>query len=158
MKPLFDLLPAQEDYMKEIEKDPSKATPRQDLSLVVAAVRSMNPGSVRLPQKELELELKAGSYGDQANRWFENATKGTLPPDQRKDLFSIIKRETSKAGESIAADWQQNMSGQPLPEDIKRFAKQPSSGGPSTGGSTGGSDKPLTPEQEKLLEKHFPIG
>ena len=156
MKPLFDLLPAQEDYIKEIEKDPSKATPRQDLSLVVAAVRSMNPGSVRLPQKELELELKAGSYGDQANRWFENATKGTLPPDQRKDLFSIIKRETSKAGESIAADWQQNMSGQPLPEDIKRFAKQcGGAGGGPTNTPASGSSK-LSPEQEKLLDQYFP--
>jgi hypothetical protein len=156
MKPLFDLLPAQEDYIKEIEKDPSKATPRQDLSLVVAAVRSMNPGSVRLPQKELELELKAGSYGDQANRWFENATKGTLPPDQRKDLFSIIKRETSKAGESIAADWQQNMSGQPLPEDIKRFAKQSGgAGGGPTNTPASGSSK-LSPEQEKLLDQYFP--
>jgi hypothetical protein len=151
MKPLFGLLDAQEQYMNEVKSDPSKATPRQDLSLVVAAVRSMNPGSVRLPQKELELEMKAGSLGDQARRWYEKAATGLLPDDQRNDLFTIVQRETTKAGESIAADWQQNMSGQPLPNDLKRFAK--------TSTSTPASSDPgaaETPEQKQLLDKYFP--
>jgi len=148
MKPLFGLLSAQEEYMKEIESDPSKATPRQDLSLIVAAVRSMNPGSVRLPTKELELEMKAGSYGDRIRRWYEIASNGTLPDDQRKDLFTIVQRETTKAGESIAADWQQYMSGQPLPSDLKRFAK--SGGG---GGSTpqGASDEVYAADGSTLI-------
>lgn len=153
MKPLFGLLAAQEDYMKEIAADPSKATPRQDLSLVVASVRSMNPGSVRLPQKELELEIKAGSWGDRAKRWYDNASTGLLPDDQRKDLFGIVQRETTKAGESIAADWQQNMSGQPLPNDIKRFAK--SGSGSDTSGNAG-DPTTETPEQKQLLDKYFP--
>ena len=135
MKPLFGLLDAQEQYMNEVKADPSKASPRQDLSLVVAAVRAMNPGSVRLPQKELELEIKAGSFHDQAARWYEKASTGLLPEDQRNDLFGIVQRETTKAGESIAADWQQYMSGQPLPSDLKRFAKD----GGGSGGSGGGS-------------------
>jgi len=161
MKPLFGLLGAQEDYMKEIEKDPSKASARQDLSLIVAAVRSMNPGSVRLPTKELELEMKAGSYGDQFQRWYDKASTGLLPDDQRKDLFTIVKRETSKAGESIAADWQQYMSGQPLPSDIKKFAKDGGGAGSDTNSGTSGSGMPgtpskLTPEQQKALDDAFP--
>lgn len=147
-KPLIDLLSAQEDYMKEIEKDPSKASPRQDLALIVAAVRSMNPGSVRLPSKELELELKAGSYGDRFRRWWETASKGLLPDDQRKDLFTIVQRETTKAGESIAKDWKQYMNNQPLPEDLKRFVKE------STGSGSGGAvpDDKLHPEVKKFLD------
>lgn len=156
MKPLFGLLAAQEDYMKEVDSNPSKASPRQDLSLVVAAVRAMNPGSVRLPQKELELEMKAGSYGDQARRWWEKASTGLLPDDQRKDLFHIVQRETTKAGESLAADWQQNMSGQPLPSDIKRFAKTPTAAGTGSGDSSGSAGPKLTPEQQKSLDAAFP--
>jgi hypothetical protein len=147
MKPLFGLLAAQEDYMKEIKADHSKASPRQDLSLVVAAVRAMNPGSVRLPAKELELEIKAGSWGDQAARWYDKASTGLLPDDQRDDLFSIVKRETTKAGESIAADWQQSMSGQPLPNDIKRFAK--------SGGTSSGSDAPIPPSLKNKMDADF---
>jgi hypothetical protein len=147
MKPLFGLLAAQEDYMKEIKADHSKASPRQDLSLVVAAVRAMNPGSVRLPAKELELEIKAGSWGDQAARWYDKASTGLLPDDQRDDLFSIVKRETTKAGESIAADWQQSMSGQPLPSDIKRFAK--------SGGTSSGSDAPIPPSLKNKMDADF---
>lgn len=154
MKPLFGLLDAQTQYMNEVKSDPGKASPRQDLSLVVAAVRAMNPGSVRLPQKELELEMKAGSWGDQASRWYEKASTGLLPEDQRNDLFGIVQRETTKAGESIASDWQQYMSGQPLPTDLKRFAK----GGAGSGGSapSSGQSAPLTPEQKKLLDEAFP--
>jgi hypothetical protein len=107
-----------------------------------------------LPTKELELEMKAGSYGDQFQRWYDKASTGLLPDDQRKDLFTIVKRETSKAGESIAADWQQYMSGQPLPSDIKRFAKGAESG--NSGGSTSGTPSKLTPEQQKALDDAFP--
>jgi len=115
----------------------------------------MNPGSVRLPQKELELEIKAGSYGDRAKRWYDNATTGLLPDDQRKDLFGIVQRETTKSGESIAADWQQNMSGQPLPNDLKRFAKNP--GTDSTGGNTGGgaANAPIHPDLKNKMDADF---
>jgi hypothetical protein len=154
MKPLFGLLGAQEQYMNEVKSDPAKASPRQDLSLVVAAVRAMNPGSVRLPQKELELEMKAGSWGDQASRWYEKASTGLLPEDQRNDLFKIVERETTKAGESIAADWQQYMGGQALPDDLKRFGKANAGGGNGTGGNT--KSAPLTPDQKKLLDEAFP--
>jgi hypothetical protein len=154
MKPLFGLLGAQEQYMNEVKSDPAKASPRQDLSLVVAAVRAMNPGSVRLPQKELELEMKAGSWGDQASRWYEKASTGLLPEDQRNDLFKIVQRETTKAGESIAADWQQYMGGQALPDDLKRFGK--SGGGDNSTGGGNTKSTPLTPDQKKLLDEAFP--
>jgi len=150
MKPLFGLLNAQEDYMKEVDSDPAKATPRQDLAMVVAAVRAMNPGSVRLPQQELQLEQHTGSLWDKLRRYYSLASEGLLPEDQRKDLFGIVQRETTKAGESIAADWQQNMSGQPLPNDLKRFAKT-STGTPAS--SDPGAAE--TPEQKQLLDKYF---
>src|SRR5579872_352599 len=112
---LTELLNTNEAYMQSIKADPSKATPRQDLSLVVAAVRAMNPGSVRLPQKELELEMKAGSWGDRIRRAYDIASSGLLPNDQREDLFNIIRNETTNFGKDVAADWQKNFPNRPLP-------------------------------------------
>ena len=94
----------------------------------------MNPGSVRLPQKELDLELRAGSYGDQFRRWYTRALEGTLPDDQRTDLLGVIRRETEQTARSAAANWQQALPNRALPPYLKRFApaQAPSpSGAPS---------------------------
>lgn len=136
LAPLANLLTTQTQYMDAITKDPSKATPRQDLALVVAAVRAMNPGSVRLPQKELELEMKAGSFGDRFSRAYDIATTGLLPNDQRNDLFAIVKNETTTAGENIVQDWKASFPNRPLPAHLQQFDKTASG---STGGAGGGT-------------------
>jgi hypothetical protein len=128
---LTALLSTNESYINAVHADPSKATPRQDLALVVAAVRAMNPGSVRLPQKELELEIKAGSFGDRFRRSWDNATTGLLPADQRDDLFGIVKNETTTFGKNVAADWKTNFPNRPLPAHLKRYADN-TAGGPKT--------------------------
>lgn len=126
-KPMVDLLDTQTAYMDGIANG-SDPTPRKDLALIVAAVRAMNPGTVRLPQKELELEIKAGSYGDRFRRWFDTATEGTLPADQRLDLFHIVRDETTKTATSAAENWRQAFKGskhEEPPTYLKRFHEQP---------------------------------
>lgn len=121
-RPMVDVLNASEEYMTS-----GKFTPRQDLALIVRAVRAMNPGTVRLPQKELELELHAGSYGDRFRRWFDTATGGVLPDDQRQDLMNVIRSETTKTATTAAEDWRESFKGTPEEEPptyLRRFEKK----------------------------------
>ena len=118
-KPMVDLLDTSEDYFKS-----NDFSPRKDLSLIVAAVRAMNPGTVRLPQKELELELHAGSYGDRFRRWFDTASTGVLPADQRTDLMRVIRDETTHVARSAAEDWRDSFKGtkeEDPPTYLRRF-------------------------------------
>jgi hypothetical protein len=134
---LTSLLDAQEEYIKKVSLNPRAATPRQDLSLIVAAVRAMNPGSVRLPQKELEMEIRAGSWGDRFRRQAEVAATGLLPDDQRNDLFGIVRNETTAFGKVTAANWQQAFAGKKeVPAHLKRFVE-------GNAGAGGGTKKPL---------------
>lgn len=147
---MADLLSTQSDYMKSIEKNPSAATARQDLALIIASVRAMNPGSVRLPQKELELEIAAGSWGDRFKRQWDIATTGKLPDDQRKQLFTIVKDEVTTRGKHVVEDWKTVLKNEPIPAHLKQFDSGDS------GGAPGGGDHQLTPEQEQVLDKYFP--
>jgi hypothetical protein len=133
---MVNLLDTQQQYMDTV-KAGGAPTPRQDLSLIVAAVRAMNPGTVRLPNKELELELKAGSYGDRMRRYFDTASSGILPADQREDLFQVVNHETSNVAKDAAQNWEQNMSKRPLPPHLKRFAGS-GSGASGTNPAQGG--------------------
>lgn len=133
---LSNLLTTQSQYMDSIKSNPGAATPRQDLALVVAAVRAMNPGSVRLPQKELELEMKAGSFGDRFSRWYEVSSTGLLPEDQRNDLFGIVKNETTTMGKNVVRDWKNVLKGQPLPSHLQQFDDGGSGKSASTSAST----------------------
>ena len=122
-KPMVDVLDASEQYMKE-----GKFTPREDLALIVRAVRAMNPGTVRLPNTELELELKAGSYGDRFARWFSTASQGTLPDDQRQDLMNVIRKETTTTATSAAQNWRESFKGtkeEEPPTYLRRFEAKP---------------------------------
>lgn len=150
LRPLANLLSVQTEYMNDIKKDPSKANPRSDLAMIIAGVRAMNPGSVRLPNKELELELQAGSYDQRLRRWYDVASKGTLPDDQREQLFKIVHDETTKAGQNIVNDWRRVIKNEDVPSHLKQFDSGDSGGAPS------GGDHPLTPEQEQVLDKYFP--
>lgn len=146
-KAMVDLLDTQTDYINAVNSGKQQPTPRKDLALIVAAVRAMNPGTVRLPQKELELEIKAGSWGDRFRRFYDTATAGTLPDDQRKDLFSIVHDETTRTASSAAADYQQAFgAGHPVPPHLKRFTeggrlKEPR----KPEGAQGGGEKAYTP-------------
>jgi hypothetical protein len=142
---LSSLLGTQTNYMNEIKADPSKRTPRQDLSLVVAAVRAMNPGSVRLPQKELELEIGAGTWTDQAKRWYDKASTGLLPDDQRNDLFNIVQKETTTVGKNVVADWKQAFPNRPLPSHLKQFDT-----GDATGGTVNMTDEDILKKIDQL--------
>lgn len=131
-KPMVDVLDASEQYMKE-----GNFSPREDLALIVRAVRAMNPGSVRLPQKELELEIKAGSYGDRFSRWYTGATEGLLPPDQRQDLMNVIRKETTTTATSAAENWRDSFKGtkeEEPPTYLRRFEhKEGGAGGTGPG-------------------------
>jgi hypothetical protein len=132
-RPMVDVLDASEDYMKG-----GVFTPRQDLALIVRAVRAMNPGTVRLPNTELEQELKAGSYGDRFSRWYNTATEGVLPPDQRQDLMNVIRTETTKTAGSAADNWRESFKGtkeEEPPTYLRRFEAKPADAGPPEGAS-----------------------
>lgn len=118
-KAMVDILYRTNQYMSG-----GNFTPRQDLAIIVSAVRAMNPGSVRLPQKELDLELKAGSYGDRFKRWYTTALTGLLPQDQREDLVRVIQGETTATASSAAGAWQQAMPTKPLPPYLKAFSNE----------------------------------
>lgn len=146
-KPMVDILDASEDYFKS-----GKYTPRQDLGIIVRAVRAMNPGSVRLPQKELELEIKAGSYGDRFSRWYSSASTGLLPDDQRADLMNVIRGETSQTAKSAAEAWESAFEGKkPVPPYLKRFGSNTNGIPPPPSTGAGNS---LSPEAQKFLQKH----
>lgn len=121
-RPMVDVLDTSEDYMKA-----GNFTPRQDLALIVRAVRAMNPGTVRLPNTELEMEIKAGSYGDRFGRWFSTATEGTLPDDQRQDLMNVIRSETTKTATTAAENWRDSFKGtkeEEPPTYLRRFEQK----------------------------------
>lgn len=148
VRTMTTLLKTQKDYMDGIAKG-QPATPRQDLSLIVAAVRAMNPGTVRLPQKELELELKAGSYGDRFARWYNTAVDGVLPDDQRADLYSIVSNETTNAAKFAAKNWQQVFQGKkPLPAHLQEYADK------SKTVKIGGSEIPLNDDGTFVYQGH----
>lgn len=138
--PMVNVLDASEDYLKK-----GNFTPRQDLALIVRAVRAMNPGTVRLPNTELEMEIKAGSYGDRFKRWYTTSTSGTLPNDQRQDLMKVIREETTQTAQSAADNWKQAYGDEKaLPSHLKRFAlKSPQGPAASSGGGFDWSKHPV---------------
>lgn len=130
--PLTSVLKTAEDYQKS-----GQFTPRKDLSLVVNAVRAMNPGSVRLPGLELQKEFTAGSYTDQFRRWYSTAQSGLLPADQRNDLMNVIRDETTNTAANAAETWKQAFEGKkPLPPHLKRFDSSQQLKPPSAPGDT----------------------
>lgn len=141
-RPMVNILDTQEAYVKG-----GKFTPRQDLSLIVSAVRAMNPGTVRLPNTELEMEIKAGSYGDRFKRWATTATTGTLPDDQRQDLLGVVQRETTTTATQAADNWKEAFGGKkPLPTHLTKFGLETPKPPPSAGGGAPGG-KALTMAQ-----------
>jgi hypothetical protein len=101
VRPMVNIDQTMSQYIKS-----GQYTPRQDLALIVSAVRAMNPGTVRLPQAELVLELKAGSWGDRMQRSWEMASAGTLPTAQRQDLYRIVHHETAVSAANAARELQ----------------------------------------------------
>jgi hypothetical protein len=149
-------------YMRKIATDPSARDARKDLEMTVAAVRAMNPGTVRLPDKELQMEIKAGSYGDRFRRWSDMAATGLLPDDQRQSLYQIIHDATTEAGTHAVVDWQTNLPNQPLPDHLQRFADEAAkrrgagdgaSAGAGTGAGTGGTTPTLPEAVAKTLKE-----
>ena len=159
LRRLTPSLDSADTYMKAITANPSSKDARKDLELMVAAVRAMNPGTVRLPDKELQLEIKAGSWAQRLGRNFAMAATGVLPDDQRQSLYQIVHDATTEAGVHAAIDWQTNIPNQPLPDHLKRFAEEATkrragggSGGAGAGSGSGTSDAGhLPPEVVKRL-------
>lgn len=133
-KPMVDVLDTSEAYMRE-----GKFSPREDLALIVRAVRAMNPGTVRLPQQELELELHRGTYGDNFKRWYDTkVSSGLLPDDQRQDLMNVIRKETVQTATSAADNWRDSYKGtkeEDPPTYLKRFETKTADAGPPEGAS-----------------------
>lgn len=94
-------------------------TPKTDLSIVFSAVRAQVEGAGRMTNTELDRELKAGSFGDRFKRWYEGATAGTLPDDQRQDLINVIRDSWLASAETARAAWDSDMKGKEMPIYIK---------------------------------------
>jgi hypothetical protein len=132
VRPMVNMLDSAENYYGSKKFDSAG-----DLNLVVNAVRSMNPGTVRLPQMEISMERDRGTIPEQVGRWFQkNAVNGLLPTQYRDELMGQIRRETQVAANGVAQDWQDKMGKQALPNHLKRFAAQPQ--------QSGGNGQPLT--------------
>jgi hypothetical protein len=94
-------------------------TPKTDLAIVFSAVRAQVEGAGRMTNTELDREMKAGSFGDRFQRWYEGATKGTLPDDQRQDLINVIRDGWLAKAETARAAWQSDMPDKEMPIYIR---------------------------------------
>ena len=94
-------------------------TPKTDLAIVFSAVRAQVEGAGRMTNTELDREMKAGSFGDRFKRWYEGATNGTLPDDQRQDLINVIRDGWLAKAETARAAWQSDMPGKEMPLYIR---------------------------------------
>lgn len=139
----INLADTAQDYVNAVNGGKKQPDSAKDLALIVQAVRAMNPGTVRLPVQEIQLELQRGTYGQRAQRWWQQHVEtGTLPKQYRDELMSVIKDETDKVGQDAAANWQQNMRGKALPPHLQRF-----------GGSGGGNtNHPLDDEIMQAIQ------
>lgn len=113
-------------YMNAGRQNHGAFTPRQDLELVIAAVRAMNPRAARLPILELQKEISAGSLGDRWRRQYLNATTGLLPDDQREDLYRIVHHETSVNGNILGQQMQ--AAGAHIPPFVQQYMSEQGGG------------------------------
>lgn len=124
-RPMVNLLDTAEAYTNAVNSGKQKADSAHDLSLIVQAVRAMNPGTVRLPQTEIALEASRGTYGQQFQRWVQGRlVDGTLPTQFRNELMGVIRDETTQVAKDAAQAWQGAMKNQELPPHLQRFAQQ----------------------------------
>jgi hypothetical protein len=115
-----------------------------------------------MPDRELKMEVSAGSVLERINRMAEIAATGLLPDDQRQSLYQIIHDNTTEAGTHVVMDWQTHMPNQPLPDHLKRYAdeaakRRGAGGGASadagTGAGTGGTTPTLPEAVAKTLKE-----
>jgi hypothetical protein len=115
-------LATMDDYVGGIKSGTVPRDSRKDLDLMIGAVRAMNPGSRRLPQQELKMEIEAGSWDQVMGRKLSVWSKGTIPDDQRTSLYNILKDETTKFSSSVARDYETKLPQLSLPDHLKRYA------------------------------------
>lgn len=94
--------------------------PRTNVALVIAAAKStIAGGGGRLNSAEIEQQLKAGSFPDKVERWYQMATSGTLPTDQRQQILDLVKNDYTAKRQSAEDAWKYAYPGKPLPPWIK---------------------------------------
>ena len=110
----------------DVEKNAAAAkagNAKASLALVFAAVRTMVMGAGRMTNVEIEQELKAGSYEQRLERWYQSATEGTLPTDQIDQIREIVGNgyEAKRKGGEEA--WSYAYPDKPLPPWLRGQAQ-----------------------------------
>lgn len=112
---------AQSGYTNYVsaQKNAALKSPKGDLAVVFAAVRSAVEGAGRMTNTELEREIKAGSLGQRWQRAYTQATEGTLPDDQRNDLVDVIRNSWSAKAGTARESWKTIYKDKPMPGFMK---------------------------------------
>lgn len=113
-------------------KNSQTNNPRTNIALVIAAAKStIAGGGGRLNTAEIEQQLKAGSFPDKVERWYQMATEGTLPADQRQQILDLIKNDYDAKRESAEKAWTYAYPGKPEPPWLRMDEKNKESQGNS---------------------------
>jgi hypothetical protein len=103
-----------DDVAKNIEAA-KRGNSKASLALVFSAVRVMVAGAGRMTNVEIENELRAGSYGQRMQRWYEQATKGVLPEDQMEFIREVVQNKYESTREMGQETWESVFDKKPLP-------------------------------------------
>jgi len=106
--------------LQTAEQGAKSQNPRAHLALVYAAVRSMVQGAGRMTQAEIMQEAKAGSYGQQIQRWATMAATGLLPQDQVQQILEVVRDNYEGKRQAAEQAWQYSYPDKTLPPWIRK--------------------------------------
>lgn len=110
--------------LKEADDVKIRKNPKASLGLVFNAVRSMVAGAGRMTNVEIEQELKAGSYEQRFERWYQQALTGTLPDDQVDQIIGQITDAYQGKRMAGKAAWDFAYPGKPTPPWLREQQQQ----------------------------------
>jgi len=110
--------------LQTAEQGAKSQNPRAHLALVYAAVRSMVQGAGRMTQAEIMQEAKAGSYGQQIQRWATMAATGLLPQDQVQQILEVVRDNYEGKRQAAEQAWKYAYPDKALPPWIRKEEKK----------------------------------
>jgi hypothetical protein len=106
--------------LQSAEQAAVSKNPRAHLALVFDAVRAMVQGAGRMTTSEIAQEAKAGSYGQQLQRWYTQAESGLLPDEQVQQILQVVRESYEGKRQAAEQSWQYTFPDKPMPPWIKK--------------------------------------